>query len=181
MIEVERKYRLTAVQYRQLLNAFATTPDSVQTITQQHDTILLWGATSFADFKPGAPVVRLRQAGEVNTLTVKRKINIDGDAHELETEIGSPSQMSDILRLAGFNIVSTVEKSRTEFSRDSVTIAFDDVNGIGLFVELEVLADEASYDVAVHQIQTTAVSLGLTDDQVETQKYDQLAAKISDR
>ena len=73
----------------------------------------------------------------------------------------------------GFKPVITVRKKRRvyAFARDGFDMeaCFDNVEGVGEFVELEILADESQYETAKATLLTAAAELGLTD--VERRSY----------
>lgn len=168
MLEVEVKYR----------NA-----DRAATVA----TLLDWGARLVRDclevdlyfqapdrdLKATDEAFRLRRVGTKNYLTYK------GPKRDTETktraEIEAPladgdSAATDAERLLialGFKPVTTVRKKRRvyQFQRDEfdMEVCFDSVDRLGDFVELEILAEEAQYELAKATLLAAAAELGLTD------------------
>jgi adenylate cyclase class 2 len=177
MIEVERKFRLgkdaAAGQIRQKLSAYPST------ITDQVDEVFLQGIASFSDFKPGMPVLRLRSSNNTVTMTFKKTINTEGNALELETTLGDSETTTAILNELGFTRVTRVHKTREEFDLEDMKVALDTVENLGKFVEIEVLTDESMQKQAEKKILETAQSLGLSEQDIETKKYDYLLSHLS--
>jgi len=64
---------------------------------------------------------------------------------EIEVSIEDPNGYSKILRKLGFFKVATLTKTReVYFVEKGVTLALDDVDGLGKFVEAEALTEDAS-------------------------------------
>lgn len=177
MIEVERKYRLTAAQadlIKRKIDAKCTFNQEINQI----DTIYLKGMSSFDEFVPGMPVVRIRTEDESSKLTYKRSINEAGDSVEHELTIGDPAEMNDILLAEDYRVATRVAKKRVEYKEDEVTYALDDVEGLGAFIEIEIIADDNSALSAYEaKIESIALSLGLSGDMIESKKYDRLMSE----
>ena len=62
---------------------------------------------------------------------------------ELETEIGDAETGREILEYIGFVPVPPVEKQRQYWKNGTITACVDNVKGLGDYLELEILADEA--------------------------------------
>ena len=117
--------------------------------------------------------------GECNCLTYKGP-KIDATTktrQEIELPIGggleNQHKMADVLVALGFREVATVEKTRraVELSHDgwSVELTLDDVNGVGTFAELELIADEAQLPTAQQVLHELAQEWGLGE--VERRSY----------
>jgi len=166
MLEVEVKYRL---------------PDSVAVEGRLRE----WGAVvvadhTEADFYLNAPdrdfartdeALRLRRIGEQNFLTYK------GPRHDAtsktRTEIEIPCPPGDaaaeaflkLFRALGYRPTAVVRKRRRiyEWARDGFTVhaCLDDVENVGRYVELEIVADESHYAAARETVLKIAAELGL--------------------
>jgi len=177
MIEIERKFRLSQEKKAQILNSLETQGADLTPI-HQIDQVFLHGIESFKEFKPGMPVVRLRTVNEKTTLTYKRAINDAGDSLEHETDVDSAQVMQSILEEMGYKQVTLVDKTRIEIKKDELTVVVDNVARLGDFLELEILAEEADSGDAEERILSAAAEYGLTRDDVETKKYDQLLSSL---
>lgn len=179
MIEIERKYRLledTVTQVESLLDA----QFKFETEVDQTDSIFLIGKSSFKDFKRGEPVARIRTVDGKSVLTVKRALNKDGDAEEYETEVSSAESARNILTALGGVLVTEVSKHRKTFSAsDRALLLLDNVKHLGMFLEIEVMSDEERSDNNPEGlISRLAESLGLSSDDIEPRKYDELISAL---
>lgn len=176
MIEIERKFRLTEQQRDEIERTLKDNHGPIETV-RQVDQVYLHGIDSFSDFKRGDPVVRLRTVNDESVLTYKRSINDSGDSVEHELTIGTPETMAAILMEMGYRLVTTVVKNRTIAKVGELAIMCDSVENAGHFLEIEIMApDENSLPVAEQQILKTAEEFGLSADDIETRKYDQLVS-----
>jgi adenylate cyclase, class 2 len=131
------------------------------------------------DFARTDEALRLRRIGSENFLTYKgpkQKADV-----KVRTELEIPIQPGDaaaaymtrLLTHLGYRFVALVKKRRRKASleRDgcSFTIALDDVEGLGHFAEVEVLAPEERREDAERAVAALAAELGLID--VERRSY----------
>jgi adenylate cyclase class 2 len=166
VLEVEAKYRL---------------PDP----TAVEDRLRAWGAVlvvdhAEADHYLNAPdrdfartdeAFRLRRIAERNLLTYKGPRH--GGPAKARTELEVPCPPGDeaaetLLKLfhhLGYRPTAVVRKRRRmyEWARDGFTLhaCLDDVEGVGRFVELEVVADEKDLDAARATVLGLAAELQL--------------------
>jgi len=96
------------------------------------------------DFRKTDEALRIRIKEEGPRLTYKGP-KLDGETKsrkELTVKIDDPVQMRGILESLGFVLSAEVEKRRTKYSYGDVTIALDEVGGLGSFLEVEAQGDE---------------------------------------
>lgn len=154
--EVEMKFPLpTPADVDTLRERIDKSGAIAQTTIDQRDVYL---AHPSRDFVQTDEVFRLRHVGEQNYLTYKGPV-LDAETktrREIEVAAASgfvaASQLLDMMTSLGFRPVGEVVKRRTPFQlsrqgRD-IEIVLDDVCGLGWFVELETIADEANRDAA---------------------------------
>jgi adenylate cyclase class 2 len=176
MIEIERKFRLSAEQYKAIEVLLQRDYGPLKSI-RQVDEVFLQGMDSFRDFRRGMPVLRLRTVNEATQLTYKRGVNDAGDSVEHELEVGSREIMRDILVDMDCRPVVIVDKIRLQTKTSPLALMLDRVTGLGDYLEIEILAtDESSLVEAERQIMAKALDFGLTENDVEPNKYDQLLA-----
>lgn len=180
MIEIERKYRLNRTKIipivEKIPSSFLQQPSSTQL-----DEVFLINSTSFADFAPGDPVMRIRTDGETISLTYKKALEAD-EALEYEVIINSSREAKAILIELGYHSVTHIRKTRTEYKFANATIAIDDVMNLGYFIEIEAVCDDKSEkEIALTNIATLASALGLSEDDIETKKYDQLITQAAEK
>ena len=91
------------------------------------------------DFRKSDEAFRLRIKEEGARLTYKGpKLDRDTKSRrELTVEIDCPETMEQILISLGFFRAGEVRKSRTKYRLGEATVALDEVEGLGSFVEVE--------------------------------------------
>lgn len=179
MIEVERKYHISNKQViEKNLNKLGY--KKTETV-HQADRVYLQKSDSFKTFKVGDPVTRIREVNGSNTLTFKKAVNAQGDTIEHEMTVEPASEAEGFLLELGFNPVTNVDKVRTEFKLNNVTVALDEVMGLGSFVEVEILCIEGEEKIARAKIVEIAKRIGLNTNDIETKKYDQLISELPKR
>ena len=161
--EVEQKHRVAdaVVLTRRLAELGATLGPPIKQVDQY------WNHPC-RDFSQTDEALRIRTVGDTAFITYKGP-KLDATSkirRELELPIaGQASEFSDMLAALGFMPVATVEKTRRPFALDRsgllVDGAWDDVRGVGTFVELELIADDADLDEAKRIIASLAGELEL--------------------
>lgn len=174
MLEVEMKFRV---------------PDWAPVVAR----LTTWGATArparkdtdhyFSapdrDFTQTDEALRIRRIGAANYLTYKGpKIDSVTKARtevELPLADGQDNAATAVKFLSGlgYRPVAVVSKTRVvyDFTRDGIALAacFDDVGAVGKFVELEAMAEQATYEATRAVVIRTAAELGLHD--IERRSY----------
>ena len=131
------------------------------------------------DLKASDEAFRLRRVGQTNCLTYK------GPKRDLETKTRTEIEVSlaegndvaldmeKLLLALGYRPIVVVRKERQvyRFQRGGYQLeaCFDDVERVGPFIELEIMAEEEHYDAAKAVLLQTAADLGLTEK--ETRSY----------
>lgn len=173
MLEIERKFRLNKEKVTLVIDNLKHL-SFLQTI-HQVDKVFLFQCESFKQFKPGDPVMRIRTIDGVVHLAYKRRLGTEGNVVEHEIIVDSEKTAQAILTEIGYTLVTCIEKDRTEYEGDGVTVCLDDVVGLGKFIEIEIMCDsESQVALAEDKIMGVALKLGLDASDIETKKYDQL-------
>lgn len=123
------------------------------------------------DFAKTDEALRIRTVGGQSFVTYKgpRLDSTTKTRRELELPLTSHdndgTQFVELLRALGFRPVAIVRKNRQAFQIElhgrDVEGALDDVNGIGTFVELELLAGDANVEEAQRIVSALAIQLAL--------------------
>lgn len=91
---------------------------------------------------------------------------------EYSVDINDFSTITAILENLGFKSVATVTKKRTFYNLREITISIDDVEHVGLFLELESIAHEKSeLESAKRTIFDLLDELGISPDQSVRESY----------
>lgn len=166
MLEIELKFpvaRLDAVQ-AQLAAWKATRAPTVVQIDR-------YFAHPARDFAQTDEAFRMRTVGEQNFVTYKGPVLDRQVKTRREIEVGIASgpdaatQFRDVLVALGFREVRTVEKHRTAWRFTSAgrdfELSLDEVTGLGLYIELETLAEPEQKQVAQEALLKLARELDL--------------------
>ncbi|MFW9812405.1 MAG: class IV adenylate cyclase [Candidatus Thorarchaeota archaeon] len=84
---------------------------------------------------------------------------------ETSVSIDSAKGMTSILENLGFKLVASIIKKRQFFNLPSMTISIDEVEDVGLFMELETIAQTKDVDEARQNIFAMMEKLGLNPSQ----------------
>jgi adenylate cyclase class 2 len=131
------------------------------------------------DFAQTDEALRIRSVGDQNWVTWKGP-KIDSRTktrREIELPFGdgtqTAEQLSEVLQILGFRSVTVVRKTRRlhELTRNDLRfeIALDEVDELGSFLEVELIADEADLKSAQDAVLELAGELGLS--QTEPRSY----------
>ena len=91
---------------------------------------------------------------------------------ELEVEVSDFDTTVEILRRLGYKEDVVVRKRRLVYKRGSVTFELSEVEGLGGFLDIEVISDDVTG--AKRRIWEVADKLGLTEKDVEPRLYQEL-------
>jgi adenylate cyclase class 2 len=137
---------------------------------EQRDTYFAHPQRSFAESNEA---LRIRQVGDENRITYKGPI-IDQET-KMRREIEIPFQagqvagrgLRELLEILGFTSVHAVVKTRETYDltwqHRHCEICVDRIEGLGTFMEVETLAEEASLDDAKETILKLTELLGLSN------------------
>src|SRR5690349_17316782 len=143
MIEIEKKYRLTAEQRDRVLQRLQEAGAEDRGEEFEENTIYGGG-----NLKRGTSVLRLRRVGKKALLTYKERIASESPVkqqREEETAVDEAAAMALILDALGFQPVLVYEKRRRTWSLGRTEVVIDELP-FGLFMEIE--GDEQEIDEA---------------------------------
>jgi adenylate cyclase class 2 len=133
----------------------------------------LYFAHPSRDFAHTDEALRLRRKGDANYITYKGpKIDTTTKTRrEIELPLGPGSDSFQswkaLLEAVGFRPVAEVQKSRRKaaipWQGRVVEASLDDVQGVGTFIEFELVVEEQGVEAARSCIVSLAQSLGLTE------------------
>ena len=165
MIEIEKKYRLTAEQRDRVLQRLKEVDAEDRGEEFEENTIYGGG-----DLKRGTSVLRLRRIENKALLTYKERFpgsSVIKQQREDETAVDDPSAMALILEALGFKPVLVYEKRRRTWSLGGTEVVIDELP-FGLFMEIE--GDERDIDQAEQ-------TLGIDGLPAERETYPSLTEK----
>jgi adenylate cyclase, class 2 len=170
--EVEQKFRV--MDLRAIESSLTALGVAIGPARTEAD---LYYAHPARDFSQTDEALRIRRRGDQAWITYKGpKIDaLTKTRHELDIALGQTpaADWAELWLALGFRPVAEVRKSRRKALLDwqgwRVEVSLDDVEQVGTFVELEVIADESQLDAARACLAQLAAELGLND--VERRSY----------
>jgi adenylate cyclase class 2 len=161
--EVEQKFR---ADRQKIVEAFQPLDAQWGDERQERDT---YYAHPARDFATTDEALRIRRVGDWACITYKGpKIDTTTKTRrelELPIEPAQADSWAELLGALGFRPAGEVRKRRrkahVDWQQRRVEVSLDEVDGLGTFVELELLADESELDAARACLAALAAHLGL--------------------
>ena len=170
MIEIEAKFKLsTDVTRNKLIAVLESQFVAPISIKHQIDTVFLLPEQVDAPIIPGSKIMRVRDSLDLETGELRQSLitlKVEGQtklaSSEYEFTVDDGNIACQMLVALGWREVVTVDKVRLESKNEDYTICIDDVAGLGLFIELEVLAeDDADVNTVQEQMHRFLKSLNI--------------------
>ena len=174
MLEVEAKFAVPDTsRIRARLNR-----QGVGMASRQQERDVYYNAPH-RDFGETDEALRVRYDDTGVTVTYKApKIRV-GSAkarEEFNLAVASGETLEEILSRLGFRRAATVSKVREFYEKEDVTVTLDDVEGLGRFIEIEILTEDDTKDAA-ERIGAVAKGLGVDGPPIYTSYLEMLLSK----
>lgn len=174
MLEVEAKFAVPDVsRIRARLNR-----QGVRMTRRQQERDVYYNAPH-RDFGETDEALRVRYDDTGVTVTYKGpKVRV-GSAkarEEFNLAVASGETLEEILSRLGFRRAATVSKAREFYETGDTTVTLDDVEGLGTFIEIEILTESDREDAA-RRIGVTAKGLGVDGPPIYTSYLEMLVSK----
>ena len=174
MYEIERKFKLTTDQFSTARDQLAKNFPEPQTLVQRDD-IFIEPGKNLRDHKKGEPMARLRTENGTSIFTYKRTLLETGNRIEHESLVGDPQAMAAFLGEIGWELAISYEKERLLFSDGNLHFALDTFDGLGHFLEIEIVSDTDNQNAETYLF-AEAQKLGINPQaQVEHRNYAMLS------
>ena len=157
MYEVELRARIDGVVKEKI----AATCERTGEKTQEDEYF------SFID--DDIPVLRIRRQGDVAILNFKGIGPAAGVWPEWETRIEEPGRLKDVLLTSKFRLLMTIRKRRTRYVQGDFEINVDEIDGLGTFVEAELMAE--NHERAHARIRELFSRLGIPENAIVAKSY----------
>ena len=152
MIEIESKFKISDdITRDELLTILKDQLIAQISSKRQIDTVFLLPEQVDSPIVSGSKIMRVRdvlnpETGELRrslmTLKVEGRTKLVSDEYEFAVDDGNAARQ--MLTALGWRKVVTVDKIRLESKTEDYTICIDEVAGLGLFIELEVLTEDSA-------------------------------------
>ena len=142
----------------------------------QHDVVYGQKTSSGAEFMSGGNWLRIRTENETKVIfTFKRSVTGELDSIEHEVTVDNAKELEAIIRNLGYSLYSDLTKIRRKAKAGDIELCYDEVPGLGSFIELEKLCpDDVDLDKVVQELWDMAKQLGVSKTDKETSGYDVL-------
>ena len=176
MIEVEVKLKINDVQTikSKLINLGFIECNTITESDTYFDNVN-------GDIRRGDRALRIRETVYTDANETYYQINFKDKKYddksmtrpEFETEIGDADAISHILGSLGYHSVEPrVVKLRREFRCNTMNACIDTVEGLGDFLELEIIAENIeTKDIALNKINDVLLKLGYSMSDTTTTSY----------
>lgn len=172
MREVEVKYRIADLG--SVLLALESRGVEMSEPVVQDDQAYAPVGWEYGDSREGVPFARLRTSAGRHVFTVKRPAGNVMSCEEHETVVADRDRMHGAVVAMGFWPTVRIQKVRRTASIGDVALCVDEVDGAGVFVELErLVGDDRPGGQVQAELARLAGSLGIEGEPVE-QTYDTL-------
>jgi adenylate cyclase class 2 len=168
MLEVEVKYR--GADRAAVLAGLSALGAHLE---YEHEEADLYFNAPDRDLKQSDEAFRMRRIGDRNLLTYKgpRRDSATKIRPEFEVPLADgaavAADMERLLVSLGYRPVATVRKRRTAYRvphpEFQLAVCLDEVEKVGSFVEVEIVAEESRFSEAQAAVLDVAAKLGLTD------------------
>lgn len=152
MIEIESKFKLASdITRDNLIAALKSQFIAPISSKRQIDTVFLLPEQVDAPIVPGSKIMRVRDVLNPETSELQRSLmtlKVEGQiklvSNEYEFVVSDGNAARQMLAALGWQEIVTVDKIRLESKTEKYTICIDEVAGLGLFIELEVLTEDSA-------------------------------------
>jgi adenylate cyclase class 2 len=172
-VEVEARFRLASEYVESdLLVALGV---ALSPPVRQDDQAYAPTGWSYGDDRIKVAFARLRTQDDQHLFTVKRPINDVRTCIEHESVVSDRAAMHNAIMLMGYQpTVRIVKTRRTALVGGRVALCVDEVEGVGAFVEVEVIAtNDEDHDALRAELESFVESLGIAVEPCED-TYDSL-------
>jgi adenylate cyclase class 2 len=172
MREIEIKVRIA--DPKQTLAALEQRGIQLGESKKQHDVV--YSRPGAIDNDPAENWLRVRTENDTKVIfTLKRSVTGELDSIEHETAVEDATELTAIIGYLGYELFSDLTKIRRKAQHGDLEICFDELPGLGTFMEAEKLCAEDVDGAAVEaELWQFFEQLGIAPDARETSGYDVL-------
>lgn len=171
-IEIEFKIKVNRIKFNELLKKIKD--DSI--FVREEDQIATYFKPNFRKFNN--EWLRVRKENNNNVLNYKKK-NESGDIEEYEVLIDNYEKLKSIFNYLGLEDTLVVSKHRISYLyKDKYEISFDEVDNLGLYVEIEVKKYNYENEKEIELLIDLIKELDINMSDIETKRYPELIQKI---
>jgi adenylate cyclase class 2 len=170
-MEVESKVKLESSEVEALLKELARLGIHLGEAETQKDVYYKQRGFRERVQGPGDYLIRLRYTGTKTVLNMKHLTAEDGVWNEVETPVQDGAVVEEIVQEIGAEPAVTVTKARRMTRTPELEIIIDEIEELGIFLELSVEGDNLDVLAARQTINDFLKKLGIGPERVELRGY----------
>lgn len=145
------------------------------TSMKQHDVVYGMRKDN-GTFIHGSNWLRVRTENDAQVIfTLKRSVTGELDSIEHEVTVDSASELEAIILNLGYDLYSDLTKVRRKAKLGEIEICYDEVPGLGKFMEFEkICPEDTDLEAVLRELWEVAGQFGLGREAEETSGYDVL-------
>lgn len=164
-IEIEIKLKVELKEYQRILDIM----EKQSTYLGIEDHVSTYYKPSYRKFSE--EYLRIRNENGKHVLNYKKKRD-NSCCDEYETLVDNPDCLEKILISLGMRKIGVIKKTRKKYLYDNkFEISFDDVENIGLFIEVETKRSDSDPKDEYNQLMTLLCQLHLNLNLIEKRRY----------
>lgn len=157
MFELEVKARTSA--RGTALDRLAAAGGQHLATVRQEDVVFATRLSDVTDPRPGTRILRLRQEAGTCVLTIKQHRHSELDCEEHQVRVENVADATAVIDALGYREVVRVHKIRELARLGRYNVCIDTVDGLGDFVEIELLTPGAATEVEASELEVLLAQL----------------------
>lgn len=171
MREIELKFKVD--NFESILKRVTNVSD----LHEQSDTIYVQDLSD-VESKEGAIYLRVRKDNDKVEMNLKKQSAKSEESQEIEFEVSGYELANDFLRTLGYKKWVEVNKKRRYAKIGNISVCMDEVERLGCFIELEILADEKDGKDYEKELMNMAANMGIDTKRRVSSHYDTMISKL---
>lgn len=171
MREIELKFKVD-----NFVNVLEKVSD-VSEVYNQSDTIYVCNLDD-VESKEGSIWLRVRQVNDVVEMNLKKQSAKKIESEEIEFEVSNYELANKFLVTLGYKKWVQVNKKRQYAKFENINICMDEVDRLGYFVELEILANDEDGIDYEKELMDCAITLGINPTMRINSHYDTMIYQL---
>lgn len=175
MREIELKFKVDNID--DIISFLEKSNCEISDTECQYDTIYVQNLDN-VESTEGSVWLRVRKTDEKIELNYKKQSAKKMESEEIEFEVGSYEKANAFLKALGFKEWVQVNKKRRYTKYQDYNICIDEVERLGMFVEIELLVNEQNDINYEEQLLNVAKEIGINRDNRINSHYDTMISEL---
>lgn len=175
MREIELKFKVENIN--DVITFLKNNGCELSQMNYQFDTIYVENLDD-VESKEGSIWLRVRKTNEKVELNYKKQSAKKMESEEIEFEVSSYEKANSFLKALGFKEWVQVNKKRQYLKYKNYNICIDDVEKLGVFIEIEILVEEQNNIDYEAQLLNVAKEIGIDINNRIDSHYDTMISEL---